>query len=224
MEALFALLNSFKLNIFAPRTINNISIYAEKIKMQDFQELYQEAFINNLASKLASKGITEQDIHKLSLLLQKESKNGQLNENIFRKGWDWLVARAGMSNNPAQLAQQAKQVKSSLNSFRASMQRMGMQAPDFDQLLAQVNQAVDTAAVTAQQQAAQQQQQAAAAAPGGETAPAPTAPGTKPAPKPRTRPAPGTKPAPKPRTRPAPGTKPAPKPRTKPAPKPGPTA
>ena len=212
MEALFALLNSFKLNIFAPRTINNISIYAEKIKMQDFQELYQEAFINNLASKLASKGITEQDIHKLSLLLQKESKNGQLNENIFRKGWDWLVARAGMSNNPAQLAQQAKQVKSSLNSFRASMQRMGMQAPDFDQLLAQVNQAVDTAAVTAQQQAAQQQQQqqAAAAAPGGETAPAPTAPGTKPAPKPRTRP--------------APGTKPAPKPRTKPAPKPGPTA
>ena len=214
MEALFALLNSFKLNIFAPRTINNISIYAEKIKMQDFQELYQEAFINNLASKLASKGITEQDIHKLSLLLQKESKNGQVNENIFRKGWDWLVARAGMSNNPAQLAQQAKQVKSSLNSFRASMQRMGMQAPDFDQLLAQVNQAVDTAAVTAQQQAAQQQQQqqqqAAAAAPGGETAPAPTAPGTKPAPKPRTRP--------------APGTKPAPKPRTKPAPKPGPTA
>jgi hypothetical protein len=192
--------------------------------MQDFQELYREAFINNLASKLASKGITEQDIHKLSLLLQKESKNGQLNENIFRKGWDWLVARAGMSNNPAQLAQQAKQVKSSLNSFRASMQRMGMQAPDFDQLLAQVNQAVDTAAVTAQQQAAQQQQQAAAAAPGGETAPAPTAPGTKPAPKPRTRPAPGTKPAPKPRTRPAPGTKPAPKPRTKPAPKPGPTA
>lgn len=209
MEALFALLNSFKLNIFAPRTINNISIYAEKTKMQDFQELYREASINNLASKLASKGITEQDIHKLSLLLQKESKNGQVNENIFRKGWDWLVARAGMSNNPAQLAQQAKQVKSSLNSFRASMQRMGMQAPDFDQLLAQVNQAVDTAAVTAQQQAAQQQQQAAAAAPGGETAPAPTAPGTKPAPKPRKKP--------------APVTNPAPKPRKKPVPKPGPT-
>jgi hypothetical protein len=117
--------------------------------MKQFSSLYLETLKEKLAKNLVRAGITEHDIYKLSINCLNESA---FNENIFKKGWNWLTGRVlGKAGNVDALAQQVKQVKASLNSFQQSLQRLGVSPEDVSDMFGSMNSQVDQMFQQAQQ-------------------------------------------------------------------------
>jgi hypothetical protein len=127
--------------------------------MRNFNDFYLEAIKENISKKMVLMGINEHDIRKFNFAVVSESA---FNENIFRKGMDWLMGRViGKSSNINALAQQVKQVKASLNAFQQSMQRLGVPAEEVMDVFQNMNTSVDNLyqqASQAQGQGGQQQQ------------------------------------------------------------------